>query len=145
VEQQLQIAAGEALNFTQDEVKREGHAIEVRIYAEDPKTFFPSPGKITNLELPKGPGVRHELAIHGQSVVTPFYDPMIAKLVVKGSDREEAINRLQAALADYHIEGIKTNIPMLKEVIAHSAFHLGDTTTDFVNKYIKTTKTKTQK
>lgn len=145
VEQQLQIAAGEALNFSQEEVKREGHAIEVRIYAEDPKTFFPSPGKITKLGLPNGPGVRHELAIHGQSVVTPFYDPMIAKLVVKGSNREEAINRLQNALANYHIEGIKTNIPMLQEVIAHSAFHSGDTTTDFVNKYLKTKKTNTVK
>lgn len=142
VEQQLQIAAGQPLNFSQEEVKREGHAIEVRIYAEDPKTFFPSPGKITKLELPNGPGVRHELAIHGQSVVTPFYDPMIAKLVVQGSSREEAINRLQAALADYHIEGIKTNIPMLQEVVAHSAFHSGDTTTDFVSKYLKTNKTK---
>jgi acetyl-CoA carboxylase, biotin carboxylase subunit len=141
VAQQLQIAAGEPLKFTQGEVKREGHAIEVRIYAEDPKTFFPSPGKITKLELPSGPGVRHELAIHGQSVVTPFYDPMIAKLVVKGSNREEAINRLQNALADYHIEGIKTNIPMLQEVVAHSAFHTGDTTTDFVSKYLKTNKT----
>ncbi|MDF2788184.1 MAG: biotin carboxylase [Neobacillus sp.] len=141
VEQQLQIAAGQPLNFSQEEVKREGHAIEVRIYAEDPKTFFPSPGKITKLELPNGPGVRHELAIHGQSVVTPFYDPMIAKLVVKGSNREEAINRLQATLADYHIEGIKTNIPMLQEVVAHSAFHTGDTTTDFVSKYLKTNKT----
>ncbi|NYE06253.1 acetyl-CoA carboxylase biotin carboxylase subunit [Bacillus niacini] len=141
VEQQLQIAAGKPLNFSQGEVKREGHAIEVRIYAEDPKTFFPSPGKITKLELPNGPGVRHELAIHGQSVVTPFYDPMIAKLVIKGSTREEAINRLQTALADYHIEGIKTNIPMLQEVVAHSAFHSGDTTTDFVSKYLKTNKT----
>ncbi|MEH6907941.1 acetyl-CoA carboxylase biotin carboxylase subunit [Neobacillus drentensis] len=140
VEKQLQIAAGEALEFSQAEVKREGHAIEVRIYAEDPKTFFPSPGKITKLELPNGPGVRHELAIHGQSVVTPFYDPMIAKLVVKGSNREEAINRLQESLVDYHIEGIKTNIPMLQEVIAHPAFHSGDTTTDFVNKYIKSKK-----
>jgi acetyl-CoA carboxylase, biotin carboxylase subunit len=140
VEKQLQIAAGEALEFSQAEVKREGHAIEVRIYAEDPKTFFPSPGKITKLELPNGPGVRHELAIHGQSVVTPFYDPMIAKLVVKGSNREEAIIRLQEALLDYHIEGIKTNIPMLQEVIAHPAFHSGDTTTDFVNKYIKSKK-----
>ncbi|QIZ07784.1 acetyl-CoA carboxylase biotin carboxylase subunit [Priestia megaterium] len=140
VEKQLQIAAGEALKFSQEDVKREGHAIEVRIYAEDPKTFFPSPGKITKLELPNGPGVRHELAIHGQSAVTPFYDPMIAKLVVKGSNREEAINRLQAALADYHIEGIKTNIPMLQEVIAHPAFQSGDTTTDFVNKYLKTKK-----
>lgn len=140
VEKQLQIAAGEALNFSQEEVKREGHAIEVRIYAEDPKTFFPSPGKITKLELPNGPGVRHELGIHGQSVVTPFYDPMIAKLVVKGSNRDEAISRMHDALADYHIEVIKTNIPMLQEVIAHPAFHSGDTTTDFVNKYLKTKK-----
>jgi acetyl-CoA carboxylase, biotin carboxylase subunit len=140
VEKQLQIAAGEALEFSQAEVKREGHAIEVRIYAEDPKTFFPSPGKITKLELPNGHGVRHELAIHSQSVVTPFYDPMIAKLIVKGSNREEAIIRLQEALVDYHIEGIKTNIPMLQEVIAHPAFHSGDTTTDFVNKYIKSKK-----
>ena len=140
VEKQLQIAAGEALEFSQAEVKRDGHAIEVRIYAEDPKTFFPSPGKITKLELPNGPGVRHELAIHGQSVVTPFYDPMIAKLIVKGSNREEAIIRLQEALVDYHIEGIKTNIPMLQEVIAHPAFHSGDTTTDFVNKYLKSKK-----
>lgn len=145
VEQQLQVAAGQPLNFSQEEVKREGHAFEVRIYAEDPKTFFPSPGKITKLEMPNGPGVRHELAIHGQSVVTPFYDPMIAKLVVKGSNREEAINRLQAALADYHIEGIKTNIPMLQEVVAHSAFHSGDTTTDFVSKYLNTNKTKNVK
>ncbi|WML27154.1 acetyl-CoA carboxylase biotin carboxylase subunit [Neobacillus sp. OS1-33] len=140
VEKQLQIAAGEALEFSQAEVKRDGHAIEVRIYAEDPKTFFPSPGKITKLELPNGPGVRHELAIHGQSVVTPFYDPMIAKLIVKGSNREEAIIRLQEALVDYHIEGIKTNIPMLQEVIAHPAFHSGDITTDFVNKYLKSKK-----
>lgn len=145
VEKQLQIAAGEALKFSQEEVKREGHAMEVRIYAEDPKTFFPSPGKITKLELPNGPGVRHELAIHGQSIVTPFYDPMIAKLVVKGSNREEAINRLQDALAHYHIEGIKTNIPMLQEVVAHPAFQSGDTTTDFVNKYLKTKKAKNVK
>lgn len=140
VEQQLNIAAGEALTITQEEVKREGHAIEVRIYAEDPKTFFPSPGKITKLELPKGPGIRHELAVHDQSVVTPFYDPMIAKLIVKGNDRDEAINRMQEALADYHIEGIKTNIPILEEIIAHPAFHAGDTTTDFITKHLITKK-----
>ncbi len=136
VEKQLEIAAGRALNFSQQDVKRDGHAIEVRIYAEDPKTFFPSPGKITKLTLPSGSGIRHELGIHDQSVVTPFYDPMIAKLIVKGRNRDEAIHRLQDALADYQIEGIKTNIPMLQEVIAHPAFHSGDTTTDFVGKYI---------
>ncbi|YCA41587.1 acetyl-CoA carboxylase biotin carboxylase subunit [Bacillus sp. JZ8] len=141
VEKQLKIAGDEALDFSQEEIKREGHAIEVRIYAEDPKTFFPSPGKITKLELPNGSGIRHELAVHDQSVVTPFYDPMIAKLIVKGHDRDDAINRLHDALVDYHIEGIKTNIPMLKEVIAHPAFRSGDTTTDFVGKYLKTKKT----
>ena len=140
VAEQIKIAAGKSLGFIQSDVNRDGHAIELRIYAEDPKTFFPSPGKITKLELPSGMGVRHELAVHEQSVVTPFYDPMIAKLVVKGSNRNEAINRLQDALAHYYIEGIKTNIPMLQEVIAHPAFRSGDTTTNFVEKYLKTNK-----
>lgn len=137
VAEQLRIAAGDSLNFTQADVKREGHAIEVRVYAEDPKTFFPSPGTITKLVLPEGPGIRHELAVHGQSVVTPFYDPMIAKLIVKGKDRDEAIDCLQDALARYQVEGIKTNIPMLQEVAAHPAFRSGDTTTSFVAKYLQ--------
>ncbi len=149
VAEQLRIAAGKCLDFTQDEVKRHGHAIEVRIYAEDPKTFFPSPGKITELILPEGPSVRHELAIHENSTVTPFYDPMIAKLIVKGSNREEAIEILQDALVDYKVQGIKTNIPMLQEVISHPAFRSGETTTNFVEKYIqinkKGTKTKSGK
>ncbi|PID00677.1 acetyl-CoA carboxylase biotin carboxylase subunit [Sporosarcina sp. P29] len=142
VKEQLEIAAGKTLSFTQADVKRDGHAIEVRIYAEDPKTFFPSPGTITKLKLPEGPGVRHELAVHGESVVTPFYDPMIAKLVVKGKDRDEAIDRLQEALSNYHIEGIKTNIPMLQEVAAHEAFRSGETTTEFVEKYLTKKKIK---
>jgi acetyl-CoA carboxylase biotin carboxylase subunit len=137
VEQQLRIASGESLPFSQGEVKLEGHAIEVRIYAEDPKTFFPSPGKITKLVTPDGPGIRHELAVSEQSVVTPFYDPMIAKLVVKGKNREEAIERLKNALQGYHVEGIKTNIPMIQGVVAHEAFRNGDTTTSFVTKYLQ--------
>ncbi|MGO4887523.1 acetyl-CoA carboxylase biotin carboxylase subunit [Anaerobacillus sp. MEB173] len=137
VEQQLRIASGEELSFTQDEVKREGHAIEVRIYAEDPKTFFPSPGKITKFEIPEGPSIRHELAVAEGSTVTPFYDPMIAKLVVKGNNRDEAIAQLEKALEHYIVEGIKTNIPMLREVAAHSAFKSGDTTTNFVAKYLQ--------
>ena len=137
VAEQLRIANGEALPFKQEDVKREGHAIEVRIYAEDPKTFFPSPGKITKLVLPQGSNVRHELAIHDESAVTPFYDPMIAKLVVKGSSRDEAIEAIQAALANYEVEGIKTNIPMLQEVIAHPAFRSGDTQTNFVEKHLR--------
>ncbi len=136
VEKQLRIAAGEALNFSQEDVKCTGHAIEVRIYAEDPKTFFPSPGKITKLELPAGPGVRHELGINEHSAVTPFYDPMIAKLIVKGSDRAEAIDRMQQALGNYFIGGIKTNIPILQEIIAHPEFRSGNTTTNFIKKYL---------
>ncbi len=137
VEEQLRMAAGEKLRYTQDEIKLGGHAIEVRIYAEDPKTFLPSPGTITKLELPDGEGVRHELAVHETSKVTPFYDPMIAKLVISAPSREKAIVRLLEALNQYHIEGIKTNIPMLQEVINHPAYQSGDTTTQFVEKYIQ--------
>jgi len=137
VAEQLRIAAGESLNFTQADVKPEGHAIEVRIYAEDPKTFFPSPGTITKFVTPEGPGIRHELAVSERSIVTPYYDPMIAKLVVKGKDREEAIERMHQALKDYTVEGIKTNIPMLCQVIAHPAFRNGDTTTSFVAKHLQ--------
>jgi acetyl-CoA carboxylase biotin carboxylase subunit len=137
VEQQIKIASGNKLEFTQAEINRDGHSIEVRIYAEDPKTFYPAPGKITSMKLPEGDGIRHELAVHGTSVVSHFYDPMIAKLVVSGDSREKAIERLREALDNYNIEGIKTNIPLLKEIISHEAFSQGDTTTDFIDKYIK--------
>ncbi|WP_258833741.1 acetyl-CoA carboxylase biotin carboxylase subunit [Peribacillus frigoritolerans] len=137
VEQQIKIASGNKLDFTQSEVKQDGHSIEVRIYAEDPKTFYPAPGRITTMELPEGEGIRHELAVHGTSVVSHFYDPMIAKLVVSGDTRDKAIERLREALASYKIEGIKTNIPLLMEIISHEAFSQGDTTTDFIAKYIQ--------
>ncbi|MFE8695065.1 acetyl-CoA carboxylase biotin carboxylase subunit [Cytobacillus sp. FJAT-53684] len=137
VAEQLRIAWGEVLNYTQSDIKCKGHAIEVRIYAEDPKTFVPSLGAITKLVLPEGEGIRHELAVNKYSVVTPFYDSMIAKLVVKGKERNEAIDRLQATLADYQVQGIKTNIPMLHEVVAHPVFRSGDTTTSFVSKYLQ--------
>ncbi|PID03866.1 MULTISPECIES: acetyl-CoA carboxylase biotin carboxylase subunit [unclassified Sporosarcina] len=137
VKEQINIAAGKDLPFRQSDIKKLGHAIEVRIYAEDPKTFFPSPGKITKLELPSGENVRHELAINESSVITPYYDPMIAKLIVKGNTRNEAIKEMKKALDQYIIEGIKTNIPMLKEVIAHKAFSEGNTTTNFVEEHLR--------
>lgn len=137
VEQQLRIAYGEPLMFSQEDVKLLGHAIEVRIYAEDPKTFFPSPGKISKLSLPRGSNLRHELGIEEDYQVTPYYDPMIAKLIVKGNDRSEAIESLQSALQDYVIEGIKTNIPLLREIAEHQAFSNGDTTTNFIAKYLR--------
>ncbi|OIK10362.1 acetyl-CoA carboxylase biotin carboxylase subunit [Bacillus sp. MUM 116] len=145
VAEQLRIAWGESLPFKQTDIKRDGHAIEVRIYAEDPKTFFPSPGKITKFVLPEGPGIRHELGVGELSVVTPFYDPMIAKLVVKGKDRAEAIEVLKNALSHYEVEGIKTNIPMLQKVVEHDAYVSGDTTTNFVEKYLQENKKSVKK
>ncbi|SDJ12343.1 acetyl-CoA carboxylase biotin carboxylase subunit [Salimicrobium halophilum] len=135
VEQQLRVANGEELKVSQEDLKISGHAIEVRIYAEDPDRFFPSPGKITDAAFPEGEGIRLETAVHGSSEVTPFYDPMIAKLITTGSDREEAIQRMTEALKDFKIEGIKTNIPMLQKVIRHERFKAGDTKTSFVEKY----------
>ncbi|QHC04211.1 acetyl-CoA carboxylase biotin carboxylase subunit [Anoxybacillus sp. PDR2] len=136
VEEQLRVAAGEKLGYSQEHIQRRGHAIEVRIYAEDPKTFFPSPGAITAFQLPEGEHIRNETAVQSGMVVTPFYDPMIAKLIVKGKNRKEAIDRMLQALDSYQIEGIKTNIPMLKEVLTHPAFQAGHTTTDFVNRHL---------
>ncbi|MFJ8065298.1 acetyl-CoA carboxylase biotin carboxylase subunit [Psychrobacillus sp. NPDC096426] len=135
VEQQLKVAYGERLSLTREEVQRKGHAIEVRIYAEDPKTFFPSPGKITEFQLPQGKGIRNECAIEAGSQVTPFYDPMIGKLIAWGETRSEACARMKEALENYKVEGIKTNIPMLIETVSHEQFLAGYTTTDFVNKY----------
>lgn len=135
VEQQLKVANGEKLAFTREDIQKIGHAIEVRIYAEHPVTFFPSPGKITNLVLPEGEGIRHEVAVEAGSDVTPFYDPMIAKLVVFGETREVACARLADALRNYIVEGIQTNIPMLLETVTHEQFLTGITTTKFVEEY----------
>lgn len=135
VKQQLLIANGETLTLKQADLKIDGFAIEARIYAEDPKTFFPSPGTITEYEEPVGDYIRIETSIESDSVVTPFYDPMISKLVVKGNTRDETISRLKDALLNYKIEGIKTNIPMLIEVVSHEQFKLGNTKTNFLTTY----------
>lgn len=135
VEAQLLVAAGEALPFTAETVKKTGHAIEVRIYAENPKNFFPSPGTITQWLLPEGEGIRNESGVMANSVVTPFYDPMISKLIAYGTTRHEAIQRLTQALDDFVVEGIQTNIPMLQQIMQTEAFIKGETTTKFVEYY----------
>ncbi len=137
VVEQIRIANGEKLSVTQEEVTITGHSIEVRIYAEDPVTFYPSPGQITRLELPEGPQIRHEIGIDGQTLVSPFYDPMLAKLIVSGADRKEAIDSLAQALREYKIEGIKTNIPLLRDIIDHEAFKNGDMNTSFIDRHMK--------
>ncbi|MFD4819882.1 acetyl-CoA carboxylase biotin carboxylase subunit [Peribacillus butanolivorans] len=135
VEEQFRIASGEKLSFVQDDLRINGHAVEARIYAEDPVKFFPSPGHISNLVLPEGEQIRHELSVTSNCDVTPFYDPMIGKLIVKGSTRQEAITVLREALLEYQIEGIKTNIPMLLKISENEEFIKGNTTTAFVNEH----------
>lgn len=135
VKAQIDIANGEKLSLEQNNVEMKGHSIEVRIYAEDPITFFPSPGKITGYEEPEANYIRMESSVEQGSEVTPFYDPMISKLIVTGNNRNEAITRLNDALQNYKIEGIKTNLPMLKEIIGSEQFIAGNTTTDFVTEH----------
>jgi len=135
VEKQIQIADGEKLAIEQKDIKIKGHAIEVRIYAEDPVTFFPSPGHIDVIEYPEGENIRNELAVTKDYDVTPFYDPMIAKLIVKGTSREKAIEQLIEAINNYKITGIKTNIPMLEKIVNHEVFQNGNITTAFITEH----------
>ncbi len=133
VKAQLAIAAGEKLPFAQKDLSRRGHAVECRIYAEDPAAnFLPSAGKILFLREPRGPGVRLDGGIYGGYDVPVHYDPILAKLIAWGGDREEARRRMAEALREYIILGIKTTIPFLRDVIAHPAYVAGDTNTGFV-------------
>lgn len=136
VEAQIEIAQGKQLTYLENDIKMEGHAIEARIYAEDPNNFYPSPGTITTYEEPNNANLRIESSVRTGSEVTPFYDPMIAKLIATGNTRDEAIVSLKEGLLQYKIDGIKTNIPMLLKVLEHEQFKAGKITTNFVNENI---------
>jgi acetyl-CoA carboxylase, biotin carboxylase subunit len=133
VEWQIRIACGEQLPFEQKDIQPSGHAIECRIYAEDPDKLLPSPGTITAFELPAGPGIRNDVGVEAGTEVTPFYDPMIGKLIAHGQDRAEAIARMRQAIDAYRVEGIKTNLPLLRQILSADAFERGDTTTSFIS------------
>lgn len=135
VKQQIHIAEGKELGLKQKDITMNGHSIEVRIYAEDPKTFFPSPGNISSFNLPKGEGIRHELTYQDEDKVTHFYDPMIGKLIVTANTRGEAIGLLKQTLEDYIIEGIKTNIPLLRHIVTDEEFIKGNTLTNYIEKH----------
>ncbi|MDH4055704.1 MAG: acetyl-CoA carboxylase biotin carboxylase subunit [Gammaproteobacteria bacterium] len=134
VREQLRIASGEKLRYTQKDVKIQGHAIECRINAEDPKTFMPSPGLITLWHPPGGPGIRVESHIYSGYRVPPYYDSMIGKLIAHGESRSAAFGRMKTALAEMVIEGIKTNIPLHQEIFQHSAFQAGGTDIHYLEK-----------
>ena len=134
---QLRIAAGEALTVRREDVVRRGHALEFRIYAEDPVRFLPSPGPLKVFAPPSGEGVRLDSGYREGNVVTPYYDPMIAKLIVSGATRDEAIARAERALGDFRIEGIKTNIPLHLRIVRDAAFRAGTLDTRFLEQHAK--------
>ncbi len=131
---QLRIAAGEQLAVQQSEVVRRGAAIEFRIYAEDPVRFLPSPGTLRRFVPPAGEGVRLDAGYQESNVVTPYYDPLIAKLVVSGASREEAMERSIRALGSFVIEGIKTNIPLHLRILQDAGFRSGALDTSFLER-----------
>ena len=135
VKEQIRIASGEKLLFSQEDITLTGHAIECRINAEDPaKNFRPSPGMITDLYLPGGKGVRMDTAIYSGYTIPPYYDSMLAKLIVHGKNREEAILKMRSALGEVIIEGVKTNVHYQYEILHHPDFVSGDTDIEFINK-----------
>jgi len=135
VKEQIRVAAGLPLSFTQNDIKIKGHSIECRINAEDPEKFTPSPGTITAFNPPGGLGVRVETAAYTQYVIPPYYDSMIAKLIVHAETRPDAIMRMQRALNEFIIEGVKTTIPMHKKILDDPQFQSGDISTKFMERY----------
>ena len=125
VKEQIRVAFGMPLSFTQDQIKITGHSIECRINAEDPEKFTPSPGTLTTFNPPGGLGVRVETAAYNRYVIPPYYDSMIAKLIVHAATRDEAIMRMQRALDEFIIEGVKTTIPMHKKILSDPDFQKG--------------------
>jgi len=132
VQLQIRIACGERLTIKQRDVRFHGHAIECRINAEDPYRFTPSPGRITSLHMPGGPGIRVDSHAYSGYTVPPYYDSLIGKIIAFGDSREQAIARLNVALSETVIEGIKTNIPLHQDLLHDSAFVRGGTSIHYL-------------
>jgi acetyl-CoA carboxylase biotin carboxylase subunit len=138
VQEQLRIADGRGLSFRQEDVTLRGAAIEVRVNAEDPaQAFMPSPGEITTFEPPEGAGIRVDTAAFPGYRVPPFYDSLIAKLIVRGKDRAETLARARRALEQFVIEGVKTSIPLHRQIVANEKFIAGDFSTKFMETFLR--------
>ncbi|HNC70766.1 MAG TPA: acetyl-CoA carboxylase biotin carboxylase subunit [Chitinophagales bacterium] len=136
VKEQINIARGEKISFGQDDLKIQGHAIELRVYAEDPENnFLPDIGKLEAYQIPKGEGIRVDDGFDEGMDIPIYYDPMIAKLIAHGSNRKDAIEKLKKAIIDYNIVGVKTTLPFGEFVLHHSAFTTGNFDTKFVDNY----------
>jgi acetyl-CoA carboxylase, biotin carboxylase subunit len=136
VREQLRVAHGGLINFSQSDITFSGHAIECRINAENPRTFSPTPGKITDYHPPGGLGVRVDSALYSGYRVPPYYDSLISKLIVHGANRNECLMRLRRALEEYVIGGIDTTIPLHLELIANQDFMNGDYDIHWLEKFI---------
>ena len=132
ISEQIRIAAGERLSIKQRDIEFKGHAIECRINAEDPFTFRPSPGKVTTWCMPGGPGIRLDSHVYAGYTVPPYYDSMIGKLIAYGPDRETALARMRVALSEVAIDGIRSNIPLHRRILADSKFNEGGTTIHYL-------------
>jgi len=140
VKQQLLVAQGEKISYTQDDIHHRGHAIECRIYAEDPfRNFAPSPGLIRHLILPQGPGVRNDNGVYTGFTVPIFYDPMLSKLIVYGSDRGEAIARMKRALGEYRVDGIETSMPFYNLIMDDPDFRSANFDTGYLARLLEKT------
>ncbi|MHC9512151.1 acetyl-CoA carboxylase biotin carboxylase subunit [Kangiella sp. M94] len=136
IKEQLRIASNQPLSFKQEDIKLNGHSIECRINAEDPDTFIPSPGVIQRYHAPGGPGIRIDSHIYATYKVPPYYDSMIGKLITHGETREVAIARMQMALEEIVIDGIKTNIPLQKRILADANFQKGGTNIHYLEQHM---------
>ena len=135
IKSQVRVAAGEHLENVVGKLEARGHSIECRINAEDPETFAPSPGRITVFQQPGGTGIRVDTAVYADAVIPPYYDSLVAKLIVRGRDRGEAIARMRRALEMFVIEGIKTSIPLHRRILAEPDFEAGRLDTHFMDRF----------
>ncbi|WP_061809836.1 acetyl-CoA carboxylase biotin carboxylase subunit [Rossellomorea vietnamensis] len=142
VKWQLLVASGEPLPLCrQEEIQNSGHAIEFRVYAEDPKTFYPSPGKLTELEWGQGEGVRIDSGYEKGNNVTPFYDPMISKCIIQGNDRQDALDKAKLFFAGVTVEGVKTNVSLFRDILEDNGFKDGSYTTKWLQDFLTANRT----
>lgn len=135
LKEQIRIAAGQKLRWSQQDIQFSGHGLECRICAEDPDSFLPSSGKVTVLHLPGGNGVRVDTALYTDCVVPPYYDSLIAKLIVHGKDRQETIDKMTRCLEEFTIQGVKTTLPLHRKILGDEDFKRGEFFTDFLTRF----------
>jgi acetyl-CoA carboxylase biotin carboxylase subunit len=136
IKEQIRVAAGEPISFSQEDLKLQGHAIECRINAEDPDTFAPCPGKIRTFHVPGGPGIRVDTACYAEAFIPPYYDSMIAKVIAQGNTRGEAILRMRRALESFVVEGIRTNVKLQQKILTDEEFVRGRLSTRFMDRFV---------